>query len=62
MTIQFNLTGLDGIYAEAMERSDPTLAFEVLQGRGRFVFLMFFSPEDKESSFCNSETPEYFCS
>lgn len=49
MTIQFNLTGLAGVYAEAMERSDPTLAFEVLQGHGRFVFLMFFSPEDKES-------------
>jgi hypothetical protein len=49
MTIKFNLTGLDGIYAAAMERSDPTLAFEIIQGRGRFVFLMFFSPEDKES-------------
>lgn len=49
MTIKFNLTGLGGIYAEAMERSDPTLAFEIPQGRGRFVFLMFFSPEDKES-------------
>jgi hypothetical protein len=49
MTIKFNLSGLANIYAESMARSDPTLAFEVLQGRGRFVFLMFFSPEDKES-------------
>jgi len=49
MEIKFNLTGLGGIYAEAMKRSDPTLAFEVQQGHGRFVFLMFFSPEDKES-------------
>jgi hypothetical protein len=33
MTIQFNLTGLDGIYAEAMERSDPTLAFFAFAGK-----------------------------
>lgn len=49
MTVKFNLTGLSRIYSEAIGRSDPTLAFEVIQGRGRFVFLMFFSPEDKES-------------
>jgi hypothetical protein len=49
MTIQFNLTGLKNIYSEAIKRSDPTLAFEVTNGHGRFVFLMFFSSEDKES-------------
>jgi hypothetical protein len=49
MTIKFNLTGLSGIYAEAMRRSDPTLAFEIQHGHGRFIFLMFFSPEDEES-------------
>lgn len=49
MTIKFNLTGLSRIYSEAMRRADPTLAFEITNGRGRFVFLMFFSPEDAES-------------
>jgi hypothetical protein len=49
MKIEFNLSGLKDIYLEALKRSEPTLAFEVLNGRGRFLFLMFFSQEDKES-------------
>ncbi len=49
MSLKFNLTGLKNIYLEALGRSDPTLAFEVVHGRGRFVFMMFFSNEDKES-------------
>ncbi|MDI1275958.1 hypothetical protein [Methylobacter sp.] len=49
MSLKFNLSGLKQIYLEALQRSDPTLAFEVVQGLGRFVFMMFFSKEDKES-------------
>lgn len=49
MEIKFNLTGLRSIYTEALRRYDPTLVFELANGRGRFVFMMFFSPEDKES-------------
>ena len=49
MPLTFNLSGLKHIYLEALQRSDPTLAFEVTHGRGRFVFMMFFSKEDKES-------------
>ena len=49
MSLKFNLTGLKNIYLEALRGSEPTLAFEVIQGRGRFVFMMFFSTEDKES-------------
>ena len=47
--MQFNFAGLHGIYAEALRRFDPTLVFELINGRGRFVFMMFFSPEDKGS-------------
>jgi len=47
--MKFNLTGLREIYAEALRRQDPTLVFELVNGRGRFIFLMFFSSEDKES-------------
>ncbi|MEB1261613.1 hypothetical protein [Xanthomonas campestris] len=49
MTIKFNLTGLSDIYNESIGRSEPTIAFEINQGKGRFVFMMFFSEEDKES-------------
>ncbi|SOU05523.1 hypothetical protein [Xanthomonas arboricola] len=49
MAIKFNLTGLGDIYKESIRRSEPTIAFEIIQGKGRFVFMMFFSEEDKES-------------
>lgn len=49
MSIKFNLSGLGTIYNESLRRAEPTLAFEIAQGRGRFVFMMFFSEEDKES-------------
>lgn len=49
MNSKFNLNGLKQIYLEALQRSDPTLAFEINHGCGRFVFMMFFSKEDKES-------------
>ena len=47
--MSFNLTGLTEIYAEAIKRNDPTLAFEIDLGCGRFIFLMFFSQEDVEA-------------
>lgn len=46
---QFNLNGLSPIYRDAVFHKEPTLGFEVAQGRGQFVFMMFFSDEDKES-------------
>lgn len=49
MAIKFNLTGISDIYNESIGRSEPTIAFEITQGKGRFVFMMFFSEEDKES-------------
>lgn len=49
MRFKFNFSGLKAIYNESLQRSEPTLAFEIVHGRGRFVFMMFFSQEDKES-------------
>jgi len=49
MAFKFNLSGLKQIYEESLRRSEPTLAFEIVNGRGRFVFMMFFSKEDEES-------------
>lgn len=46
---QFNLNRLSPIYRDAVLHKEPTLGFEVPQGRGQFVFMMFFSEEDKES-------------
>lgn len=47
-TIEYNLSGLTQIYNAAYE-TNPTLCFEIANGRGRFVFMMFFSKEDEKS-------------
>jgi hypothetical protein len=44
-----SLGGIAAVYTAAVQHGEPTLAFEVAQGRGRFVFLMFFSEEDEDS-------------
>ncbi|MBR0574472.1 MULTISPECIES: hypothetical protein [Pasteurellaceae] len=43
------MTGLSAIYNEAIQRGDFTLAFELRNGRGRFIFFMFFDENDKDS-------------
>lgn len=58
----YSLGGLAAIYGDALQRGEPTLAFEVAQGKGRFVFLMFFSKEDEESRdrlFLHLRTTKY---
>ncbi|MCT2387526.1 hypothetical protein [Erwinia pyrifoliae] len=50
MTQLFNFSELKNIYSEAWTGKEHSLAFEVAIGRGRFVFMIFFSPEDKASS------------
>lgn len=42
----FNFTGLRNIYRNAIENEEPTLVFEIRDGIGRFVFMMFFSEDD----------------
>ncbi|HAC88160.1 MAG TPA: hypothetical protein DCF95_09460 [Gammaproteobacteria bacterium] len=46
----FNLTALAPLYREAFERDERTLAFEVKNGRGRFLFLMFFDENDTDTN------------
>ncbi len=50
MSDAFNLTGLAPLYDEAFERDEKTLAFEVANGRGRFLFLMFFDENDTDTN------------
>jgi hypothetical protein len=45
----FNLTGLIPLFTEARDREEKTLAFEVANGKGKFLFLMFFDDEDTET-------------
>ncbi len=45
----YNFSGLKAIYRQAYLNKEPTIAFEVVYEIGRFVFMMFFSPEDEES-------------
>ena len=37
------------IYSNAIRAKEPTIAFELRNGRGRFLFMMFFSEDDEES-------------
>ncbi|MCT1400850.1 hypothetical protein M4D81_17595 [Paenibacillus sp. p3-SID867] len=49
MTTQFNFNKLNNLYAEAIASDDKTLIFETEIGKGRFLFMMFLSDEDKDS-------------
>lgn len=46
---EFNLSGLRQIWMDAYKKREPTLAFELHDGVGRFVFMMFFAEEDQET-------------
>jgi hypothetical protein len=50
MSVQFNFNQLHAIYSKAWLDKKPTIAFELDIGRGRFVFMIFFSPEDTKTS------------
>jgi hypothetical protein len=49
MNDKFELNGLNEVYNEALRRNETTLVFEILNGRGRFLFMMFFDEEDKST-------------
>jgi len=49
MDDKFDLSGLSHIFSEAIKRNEPTLAFELANGRGRFLFMMFFDKEDEST-------------
>ena len=48
-TIKYNLTGLNNIYWEAMNTPEKAFSFDITNGKGRFLFMMFLSDEDKEA-------------
>lgn len=50
MSICFNFSRLRSIYSYAWINKEPTIAFETCIGRGSFVFMIFFAPEDKNIS------------
>lgn len=41
-----NLTGLNTIYNQALNNDERTIVFEINQGQGYFVFMMFFDEDD----------------
>jgi len=49
MSEKFNLTGISKIYSQALSSGSGTLSFEIRNGIGCFVFIMFFSKEDSET-------------
>lgn len=49
MTIEFNFSRLKNLYIATMHSFDKAMAFDINIGRGRFLFMMFLSDEDKES-------------
>jgi hypothetical protein len=49
MAVEFDFSKLKNVYIATLESSDKALAFDLKAGRGRFLFMMFLSEEDKES-------------
>ncbi|WP_282611051.1 hypothetical protein [Pelagibius sp. Alg239-R121] len=45
-----NFNGLNAIFHAARRRQESTIAFELKQGIGQFVFMMFFADEDDDAS------------
>lgn len=46
---KFGLSGLAGLLSQAVRSNSSTLVFELGQGRGRFVFMMFIAEDDTDS-------------
>ncbi|MCZ2903322.1 hypothetical protein [Burkholderia thailandensis] len=49
MGTPYSMNGFFGVWSEALQRDEPTVAFEIKNGRGRFLFMMFFDPEDEKT-------------
>lgn len=43
----FNFTGLHSVFREAIQRHEPSVAFTLVNGRGRFLFLIFIPTDSK---------------
>ncbi|WP_419678259.1 hypothetical protein ACN2EN_03490 [Aliarcobacter lanthieri] len=49
MNLKFNFSGLYNIYNTSLKDGERTLAFQINNGNGRFVFMMFFDEDDINS-------------
>lgn len=47
--MKFNFSGLNNIYNQAIYDNERTLAFQINNGNGKFVFMMFFDEDDDAS-------------
>lgn len=52
-SIEFNFTGLSDIFNDIVRNNEKTLAFQIENGKGKFVFMAFFDYE-KNKGFDNS--------
>jgi len=46
---KYELSGLKGVFKESIQRNEPTIVFELNNGRGKFLFMMFFDSEDEKT-------------
>jgi hypothetical protein len=44
---EFNFTGLHALFLEAVQRHEPSIAFTLSDGRGKFSFLIFMTTDSK---------------
>jgi hypothetical protein len=49
MAVEFDFCKLKNVYNLTLESLDKALAFDLEVGKGRFLFMMFLSEEDKDS-------------
>lgn len=49
MNTDFNLSGLKDIYNQALNKNELIISFELNNGKGRFLFIMFFNKGDKKT-------------
>lgn len=49
MPIKFNFSRLQNIYFDTLNSDDKATAFDIQIGKGRFLFMMYLSDEDKEA-------------
>ena len=47
MPIKFNFNRLQNIYFATLNSDDKATAFDIQIGKGRFLFMMYLSDEDK---------------
>ena len=43
MNNKFSLPDLSNIFIEAINRKEATIAFEIQNGKGKFLFMMFWA-------------------